>query len=672
MVNQLASAITTFYSTNRYWPSTLDSLKPHYVSTLPIDPQKINTCKLASTSDGKYGYATYVNGWENGEKNGFMIFAQVEKAWQGLDYSNVYILTGSSPCEDSALGGGKVDWFRVANSRCTSQPWWTENNTSLAFESSNLQRFLTIIATPNLVYAHDDTSGGQCGVVNPPTRCDFDHDGYKKNTASWESKYDPDDSDECKPNTWHNLCPIANKIALTGSTYDDNDGDGKTTNVSYVDPGFDIDDQDPCNPDPNHANCVVVSWGGWWWGEWELAPYCNGKIATIWVNSEDKVVWWPNNNTNYIWTLVGTNGDDVMVWTWTWDIINGWQWNDTICGRWWNDTIDGWINNDRIDGWEGNDWINGWSQDDIMYGWEGNDQIYGQDGYDTSYGGNGDDILDDSLNQQNGGGWWQPDIMYGGNGNDILRWRDGADQLHGGNGNDTIRWDSQADTIYGGNGNDTINGWADNDNIAWWEGNDIIDGRDGDDVVYGQDGDDYLSWYNGDDWISWWLWADTFAWWYGSNNCTDFNASEWDTQVHQSEWNLSCNTSNGSNRWFTGIEQPDTSCTDNSFSSVCNTDNDGDGISNITETSNANSDAVSWYPADILLDRQDSNIVDADLDGVVNQLDPDNTNKCIPNPNFTGCAPVTPPVTNQTVVWVDCAAKPTLGYGERAFYVWIY
>lgn len=560
MVNQIANSIASYYSYNKYRPETIYSLKPNYLKSIPTDPKLLDTCNTASTRNSELAYAKYNNGGVAGDKKWFMVLSQLENGWMWVDYNNIFILTGSSPCYDGLLWANQVDRFRIANSRCTSKPWWTDNNPTWSAPAAYqhiVQQLVVNIIQPSTVY------------------------------GSWA---------------------------------------------------------------------------------WESAPYCNGKLATIRVNSSSKIIGWPNNNITYAWTLNGTNGNDVIVGTFAADIINGGQWDDIICGGWGDDIIDGWINNDRIDGWEGNDWINGWSHDDIMYGGAGNDQIYGQDWYDISYWWPGNDIIDDSLNQQTGWGWGQPDKIYWWDGDDIIRGRDGADELYGGAGNDQIWWDSQADTIYWWDGDDIIYWWSDNDKISGGDWNDIIDGRDWDDIMYGWDWNDYLSGYNGNDRISGWSWSDIFAWWYWSNTCVDYLAGV-DTQIHADARNPSCGGTNyWGNNWRTGIEPV---CADNSFTSLCNTDYDDDGIPNSNETQTANSDVMAWISPDNP-NRQDSNTVDADMDGVVNQLDPNNLNPCIPNTSSSGCWTTTSTPGNQVIQWVNCSAIKALPYGSRTYYILIY
>lgn len=396
-------------------------------------------------------------------------------------------------------------------------------------------------------------------------------------------------------------------------------------------------------------------------------PTCNGKVATIWVNSStNKIVWWTNswvtyNGSNLVWTTWYSTWQ-VIVWTNGADTINAststlW-FNDTICGVWGNDIIYWYNGLDWIDGWDGNDTIYWGTDNDTIYGWNGDDTIQWNEDNDLIYGWDGNDTI-----QWNS----QDDILYGQDGDDTLDGADGIDTLYGWNGNDMIAGWSQADTLYWWDGNDTMSWDSDADRLAWWDGNDIIDWGSQNDVIYGNEWNDTLMGSYWDDWISWWNGWDSFQWWYGSNTCSDY--SPWtDSVVNIDASNLSCNSNAGTNGWRNGFDPG--SCTSISFDPACNSDYDGDGISNVTEWPTANSDAVNWYPADSLLNRQDSNIVDADWDGAVNQLDPNNTDPCIPSSSAPWCTPQ--PISNPTIVWVNCAAITSLPPSSRAYHVLIY
>jgi len=109
-------------------------------------------------------------------------------------------------------------------------------------------------------------------------------------------------------------------------------------------------------------------------------------------------------------------------------------------------TIVGTDQNDTIMGTEGDDVIVALKGNDTVFGLGGDDTICGNQGNDTINGGKGDDHL------RGGNG---NDTISGNRGNDTLRGRKGNDSLHGGRGDDSIRGDEGNDTCSGGNGLDS-------------------------------------------------------------------------------------------------------------------------------------------------------------------------------------------------------------------------
>ncbi|NEU84614.1 cadherin-like domain-containing protein, partial [Nostoc sp. UIC 10630] len=119
------------------------------------------------------------------------------------------------------------------------------------------------------------------------------------------------------------------------------------------------------------------------------------------------------------------------------------------------DSLIGSIGNDIINGGNGNDTIYGGAGDDSLFGENGNDVLYGDGlmdggaGNDTLNGGNGDDTL------YGGGG---SDRLYGGNGSDLLYGGLNSDILTGNNGNDTFAFAA-------GEGTDTITDFSDGQDL---------------------------------------------------------------------------------------------------------------------------------------------------------------------------------------------------------------
>jgi Ca2+-binding RTX toxin-like protein len=170
-----------------------------------------------------------------------------------------------------------------------------------------------------------------------------------------------------------------------------------------------------------------------------------------------------------------------------------------------NDTISVWSASEpfTILGKEGDDLIVGGPYGDGIWGGEGNDIVFGEGGDDYIDGEDGDDRL------------------FGGSGNDTLHGRDGDDELIGGYGNDMLWGSADDDHLEGGTGNDYLNGGdgddvlygyafyaghvpvpsgsppgpyygGDDDTLVGGAGNDIIDGGPGADILWGGPGYDTL------------------------------------------------------------------------------------------------------------------------------------------------------------------------------------
>ena len=92
-------------------------------------------------------------------------------------------------------------------------------------------------------------------------------------------------------------------------------------------------------------------------------------------------------------TMVGTEGDDVLIGGPGFDVIVGLGGNDTIRGRGETDIICGGDGSDTLRGGPGDDWIFGGASKDRITGGDGFDQLYGDGGSDRLIGGNDADRL---------------------------------------------------------------------------------------------------------------------------------------------------------------------------------------------------------------------------------------------------------------------------------------
>ncbi len=344
MVWQLASTITTFYSNNRYRPSTLGSLG-NYISAIPLDPKKLDTCHTAATANGQYGYLRYENGWMSGDKDGFMLFSQLERGWQWIDYTKIYVLTWSDPCQNSASWDpALVDRYMIANSVCTSKPGWTEPNPwwSWPLALNSLQQDIADVFGDRKAYALYVGTGARTRPWIGTWASDLDGDETantsEPNTAARTNPcipsqfgrncdYDTDDDNVYDPAEWNNS---------------DTDSDGILDYIESV-----ISDRD--------SDGV--------WDQYDSdRPSCNGQLATIYVSPTiagvQYIVWWASNFTVYAWTIPQANGGAVIVGSEGNDIINGWNGVDTICG---------WGGNDTINGDNGVDTYScGWGTDNVL------------------------------------------------------------------------------------------------------------------------------------------------------------------------------------------------------------------------------------------------------------------------------------------------------------------
>ena len=126
-------------------------------------------------------------------------------------------------------------------------------------------------------------------------------------------------------------------------------------------------------------------------------------------------------------TIIGTNGDDVLIGTDKVDVIMGLKGDDVIKGL---------KKGDHICGGPGRD---------VIYGNKGADHLLGNDGGDRIMGGGGDDfILGDKGS----------DKLFGDDGADYIAGAVGDDKLVGGAGNDQLLAGAGTDVCKGGAGDD--------------------------------------------------------------------------------------------------------------------------------------------------------------------------------------------------------------------------
>jgi Ca2+-binding RTX toxin-like protein len=182
-------------------------------------------------------------------------------------------------------------------------------------------------------------------------------------------------------------------------------------------------------------------------------------------------------------SIVGTDGDDMLL---------GSSCADDIEGRGGNDIIDARAGDDLIDGGAGDDHIVGGSGNDIIRGGEGNDIIFGGSGDDQISGGAGDDLLFGDDGKDTVFGDDGDDQIHGGNGNDALFGGAGNDLVNGDAGDDTMQGNAGDDILAGGDGNDVVSGGLGNDKVDGGAGADLLLDDAGRDTVSGGDGDDHI------------------------------------------------------------------------------------------------------------------------------------------------------------------------------------
>ncbi|WP_134498857.1 calcium-binding protein [Microvirga pakistanensis] len=182
-------------------------------------------------------------------------------------------------------------------------------------------------------------------------------------------------------------------------------------------------------------------------------------------------------------SIVGTDGDDVLLGTACADEIEARAGNDIIDGRAGDDLIDGGTGDDHIVGGAGNDIIHGGNGNDIIFGMAGDDQISGGAGDDRLFGDDGNDtVFGDDGNDQ----------VHGGSGNDALFGGAGSDLINGDAGNDTMEGNDGDDVLIGGGANDVVSGGFGNDKVDGGAGADLLLDNAGQDTVAGGQGNDHV------------------------------------------------------------------------------------------------------------------------------------------------------------------------------------
>jgi Ca2+-binding RTX toxin-like protein len=155
-------------------------------------------------------------------------------------------------------------------------------------------------------------------------------------------------------------------------------------------------------------------------------------------------------------TIVGSNGPNIIV---------GSPYSDIICGMNGNDTINGMGGDDTVYGDNGSDDLSGGLGNDLVYGGNGSDTLFGYDEVRDALlpAKEHNDLLDTELaNELLLPSFVPPffpsvdgDFLYGDNGNDQLFGGPDADRLWGGNGKDHLNGGDGVDTVDGGRGKDS-------------------------------------------------------------------------------------------------------------------------------------------------------------------------------------------------------------------------
>jgi Ca2+-binding RTX toxin-like protein len=180
------------------------------------------------------------------------------------------------------------------------------------------------------------------------------------------------------------------------------------------------------------------------------------------------------------------------------ELVNGYTGDDTIDASSFSTavTIVGGEGDDVIIGGNAADFLVGSAGDDLLSGGDGNDLLFGKAGADTYLGGAGDDTvyLEDELDTfQDGGAGTDRAIIAVDTGLsiDVGSWVS-VERVSSLDGNDTIdaTGNTSGITLTGGNGDDALTGGAGADILLGQDGNDVLSGAGGNDTLIGSTGDD--------------------------------------------------------------------------------------------------------------------------------------------------------------------------------------
>lgn len=185
----------------------------------------------------------------------------------------------------------------------------------------------------------------------------------------------------------------------------------------------------------------------------------------------------------------GDAGDDSIVGTGAFDVLDGGVDSDTLFAGGDNDVLIGGSGNDFLFGDDGDDQAFGDAGNDDLRGGAGNDFLAGGDDADTVFG----DLGNDTVSGEAGG-----DRLFGRGGDDLVDGGAGADVLFGDDGDDVLEGAGGVDQLFGATGNDLVFGGAENDRLKGDAGEDSLLGEAGADIMEGGAGNDVL-FADGDD-----------------------------------------------------------------------------------------------------------------------------------------------------------------------------
>lgn len=157
------------------------------------------------------------------------------------------------------------------------------------------------------------------------------------------------------------------------------------------------------------------------------SPACEGRAATISVDTAFVVRGGPLDGQPYRGALEGTSGDDVIVGTAADDYVAAGSGDDVVCGL------------------AGDDELVGDNGEDRLFGGEGADSLRGSNGVDYLSGGGGGDTLDGGNGSDDLVGDEGDDLLLGGHGSDVLVGGAGQDEARGGKGRDTCSAELEAE-----------------------------------------------------------------------------------------------------------------------------------------------------------------------------------------------------------------------------------